>query len=72
MPEQGIKVWSKPEFDVCFDRSLYKRPAMADCNKIRSSLLSCYTVLHTVQINFHGVDVNKYRYIQTPIGLLIF
>ena len=30
------------------------------------------TVLHTVQINFHAVDVNKYRYIQTPIGLLIF
>ena len=30
------------------------------------------TVLHTVQINFHTVDVNKYRYIQTPIGLLIF
>ena len=29
-------------------------------------------VLHTVQINFHAVDVNKYRYIQTPIGLLIF
>ena len=31
-----------------------------------------YTVLHTVQINFHAVDVNKYRYIETPIGLLIF
>ena len=31
-----------------------------------------HTVLHTVQINFHTVDVNKYRYIQTPIGLLIF
>ena len=30
------------------------------------------TVLHTEQINFHAVDVNKYRYIQTPIGLLIF
>ena len=30
------------------------------------------TVLHTVQINFLAVDVNKYRYIQTPIGLLIF
>ena len=30
------------------------------------------TVLHTVQKNFHAVDVNKYRYIQTPIGLLIF
>ena len=30
------------------------------------------TVLHTVQINFHTVDVNKDRYIQTPIGLLIF
>ena len=29
------------------------------------------SVLHTVQINFHAVDVNKYRYIQTPIGLLI-
>ena len=25
-----------------------------------------------MQINFHAVDVNKYRYIQTPIGLLIF
>ena len=23
------------------------------------------TVLHTVQINFHAVDVNKFRYIQT-------
>ena len=31
-----------------------------------------YAVLHNVQINFHAVDVNKYRYIQTPIGLLIF
>ena len=30
------------------------------------------SVLHTVQINFQAVDVNKYRYIQTPIGLLIF
>ena len=30
------------------------------------------TVLHTVQIKFHAMDVNKYRYIQTPIGLLIF
>ena len=30
------------------------------------------SVLNTVQINFHAVDVNKYRYIQTPIGLLIF
>ena len=30
------------------------------------------TVLHTAQINFHAVDVNKYRYKQTPIGLLIF
>ena len=30
------------------------------------------TVLHTVQINFHPVDENKKRYIQTPIGLLIF
>ena len=29
-------------------------------------------VLLTVQINFHAVDVNKYRYIQTPIGLLFF
>ena len=29
-------------------------------------------VLHTVQINFQAADVNKYRYIQTPIGLLIF
>ena len=29
-------------------------------------------VLHTVQISFHAVDVNKYRYIQTPIGILIF
>ena len=27
---------------------------------------------YTVQINFHPVDVNKYRYIQTPIGLLNF
>ena len=27
---------------------------------------------YTVQINFQAVDVNKYRYIQTPIGLLIF
>ena len=25
-----------------------------------------------MQINFLAVDVNKYRYIQTPIGLLIF
>ena len=25
-----------------------------------------------MQINFQAVDVNKYRYIQTPIGLLIF
>ena len=25
-----------------------------------------------MQINFHAVDVNKYRYIQTPIGLLFF
>ena len=25
-----------------------------------------------MQINFHGEDVNKYRYIQTPIELLIF
>ena len=31
-----------------------------------------FKVLHTVQINFHAVDVNKYIYIQTPIGLLIF
>ena len=30
------------------------------------------TVVHTVQINFQAVDVNKYRYIQAPIGLLIF
>ena len=30
------------------------------------------TVLHTVQINFHRMDVNKYRYIQTPIGILLF
>ena len=30
------------------------------------------SVLHTVQINFHAVDVNKDKYIQTPIGLLIF
>ena len=30
------------------------------------------TVLHSLQINFQAVDVNKYRYIQTPIGLLIF
>ena len=34
--------------------------------------LTVYSVLHTVQINFHAVDINKYRYIQTPIGLLIF
>ena len=25
-----------------------------------------------MQINFQAMDVNKYRYIQTPIGLLIF
>ena len=31
-----------------------------------------YAVLHTVQIYFHTMDVNKYRYIQTPIGLLTF
>ena len=24
------------------------------------------SVIHTVQINFQAVDVNKYRYIQTP------
>ena len=30
------------------------------------------SVLHTVQINFHAMDENKSRYIQTPIGLLIF
>ena len=27
-------VWSKPEFDVCFDLSLFKRPAMADRNNV--------------------------------------
>ena len=37
-----------------------------------NSLLEITAVLHTVQKNFHAVDVNKYRYIQTPIGLLIF
>ena len=31
-----------------------------------------FLVLRTSQINFHTVDVNKYRYIQTPIGLFIF
>ena len=30
------------------------------------------SVLHTVQINFHPMDVNKYRYIQTAIELLIY
>ena len=35
-------------------------------------LVQIDTVLHTVQKNFHAVDVNKDRYIQTPIGLLIF
>ena len=25
-----------------------------------------------MQINFHAMDLNKYRYIQTPIGFLIF
>ena len=40
--------------------------------EIRQTQLSIhFTVLHTVQINFHAVDVNKYIYIQTPIGLLI-
>ena len=39
---------------------------------IFSVIVLIISVLHTVQINFHAVDVNKYRYIQIPIGLLIF
>ena len=34
-----------------------------------SLLASCATT--TVQINFQAMDVNKYMYIQNPIGLLI-
>ena len=39
---------------------------------LRVILAQATSVLYTVQKNFHAVDVNKYRYIQTPIGLLIF
>ena len=42
------------------------------CATSNASDLTAHTVLHTVQINFQAVDVHKYRYIQTPIGLLIF
>ena len=29
-------------------------------------------VVHTAQFYFHAMDVNKYRYIQNPIGVLFF
>ena len=46
--------------------------ALNTTSRYLDDILNINTVLHTVQINFHAVDVNKYRYIQTPIGLLIF
>ena len=56
-PEHGIKVWSKPEFDVCFDWSLYKRPAMADPNQTLSKRIrymksiTCYKGRWNVEMN---------------------
>ena len=37
-----------------------------------SSIKVKLTVVYTALFYFHTVDVNKYRYIQNPIGFLIF
>ena len=44
----------------------------SDHPSIQKNYMYIYCVLAIQQINFHPMDVNKYRYIQTPIGLLIF
>ena len=65
----GIKSESRPQAQCkCSQFSRLSPSFLPTCNLCNNY----FTVLHTVQKNFQAMDVNKYMYIQTPIGLLIF